>query len=48
MAAYLQSRQLASSGTMVSLAFNNPTGAGHALVVAGRIAADRSNRWLHG
>jgi hypothetical protein len=39
MPAYIQSAQLSSSGTSVTLAFGSNTGAGHALVVAGRIAA---------
>jgi hypothetical protein len=38
-AAYVQSAQLAASGTSATLAFGSNTGAGHALVVAGRVVA---------
>jgi hypothetical protein len=39
MVTYIQSAKLATSGTSATLAFGSNTGAGHALIVAGRIAA---------
>jgi hypothetical protein len=39
MISYVQSAQLTTSGTSATLAFGSNTGAGHALIVAGRIAA---------